>query len=111
MPTERRRDAFRIVARAFDRQPLLVGIQRVRQLALKVQGIGEVLQRFALELGVADPPRDLAHALESHLRGGVHLRLRRLTRAPRQRGDELVRHEVGLRQQELLARSSIAAPR
>ena len=107
MPSERRRNAFRIVACALDGEAVLIGLEGVRHLALEVEGVGEVLQRFALELRVADAPRHFTHALEPHLRGGVHLRLRRLRRAPRERGDELVRDQFGFRQQELLARSRV----
>ena len=91
-----RGDAGLILAPAFDRQPLFVGVQRARQVALKVQRVGQVLQRFALVALVANPTGDLAHPFESHLRLRVLLFLGRLTGAPRQRQDQFQRHEVGL---------------
>ena len=104
---ERRRYAFWIVASALDGEAVLISLEGVRHPALKVEGVGEVLQRFALELRVADAARHFTHALEAHLRGGVQSHLRRLPRAPRERGDELVRDQLGLGQQELLARPRV----
>ena len=96
MPTSAAASAGLILAPAFDRQPLFVGIQRARQVALKVQRVGQVLQRFALVALVANPTGDLAHPFESRLRLRVLLFLGRLTGAPRQRQDQFQRHEVGL---------------
>ena len=92
-----------VVPFAFEREAFLVRLQSALQVALKVHRVGQVLQRLALQPLVADPPGHVAHALECDLRRRVRSLLRRLTAASRQRRDESVGDQLGLRQQELLA--------
>ncbi len=71
-PEQGRRRPCRIVPLAFERQAFFIRLQSSREVPLKVQRVGQVLQRLALEPLVANPPRHVAHAFE----GGLCRRVR-----------------------------------